>query len=287
MTKYLVTGATGQLGQLVLGALSDKGIPASDIAVLVRRQEAAADLDAKGYSVRIADYSDVEKLTAAFAGVERLLLISGSEVGQRLPQHTNVVDAAKAAGVKFIAYTSLLKATESKIGLAPEHVGTEAAIKASGLDYTLLRNSWYSENFLMALPQILETGQHYGSAQDAQFSPATRADLAEAAAVVLSAEGHEGKTYELAGDEAFTYTDFAATIAGLAGKEITYVDIPEAAFSEALVAAGLPEPLAGLLANTDVVSQEGWLFDDTKALSGLIGRPTTTIKEVISSALQG
>ncbi|OIQ45344.1 MAG: NAD(P)-dependent oxidoreductase [Roseobacter sp. MedPE-SW] len=285
MTKYLVTGATGQLGQLVLSALSEKNIPTSDIAVLVRREVAAAELKSKGYDVRMGDYSDTDKLVSAFAGIERLLLISGSEVGQRLPQHLNVVTSAKAAGVKFIAYTSLLKARSSKIGLAPEHVGTEEAIAASGLDYTFLRNGWYAENYLMALPQILELGQHFGAAGDAKFAPATRADLADAAAVVLSSEGHEGKTYELAGDDSFTYADYVGTIAELSGKEITYVDMPEAAFKDALTGAGLPEPLAALLSNADAVSKDGWLFDDSKTLSGLIGHPTTPIKDVLKAAM--
>jgi len=285
MTKYLVTGATGQLGQLVLNALSEKKILNSDIAVLVRRADAAAELKSKGYDVRMGDYSDADKLAAAFAGIERLLLISGSEVGERLPQHINVIAGAKEAGVKYIAYTSLLKATSSKIGLAPEHVGTEEAIAASGLDYTFLRNGWYAENYLMALPQILELGQHFGAAGDAKFAPATRADLAEAAAVVLTGEGHEGKTYELAGDYSFTYADYADTIAELSGKQIAYVDMPEAAFKDALTGAGLPEPLAALLSNADAVAAEGWLFDDSKTLSRLIGHPTTPIKEVLQAAM--
>jgi len=285
MTKYLVTGATGQLGQLVLNALSEKKILNSDIAVLVRRADAAAELKSKGYDVRMGDYSDADKLATAFAGIDRLLLISGSEVGERLPQHINVIAGAKEAGVKYIAYTSLLKATSSKIGLAPEHVGTEEAIAASGLDYTFLRNGWYAENYLMALPQILELGQHFGAAGDAKFAPATRADLAEAAAVVLTGEGHEGKTYELAGDYSFTYADYADTIAELSGKQIAYVDMPEAAFKDALTGAGLPEPLAALLSNADAVAAEGWLFDDSKTLSRLIGHPTTPIKEVLQAAM--
>lgn len=285
MTKYLITGATGQLGQVVLDALSARAVPAQDIAVLVRREDAAAEFQAKGYDVRLGDYSNATKLEAAFAGVDRLLLISSSEVGQRVPQHLNVIEAAKAAGVSFIAYTSLLKADASKIGLAPEHVATEAALVASGLDHCLLRNSWYTENYLMALPQILEMGQHFGAAGDAKFAPATRADLAQAAAEVLTGAGHEGKIYELAGDEAFTYTEFASLIADLSGKDIAYVDMPEAAYQKALEGAGLPAPMASLLANADAVSKEGWLFDDSNVLSSLIGRPTTNLKSVLKEAL--
>ena len=162
---------------------------------------------------------------------------------------------------------------------------TEAAIKASGLDYTFLRNGWYTENYLMALPQILEMGQHFGAAGEAQFAPATRADLAEAAAIVLAKPEHAGQTYELAGDEAFTYTDYVKTISELSGKEIAYVDMPEAAFAEALKGAGLPEPMAALLANADAVAKDGWLTDDSKTLSRLIGHPTATLKDTLSSAI--
>lgn len=282
---YLVTGATGALGQLVLDHLASQGIAPADIAVLLRREEAAPAFKAKGYDVRLGDYNDAEKLETAFEGIKRLLLISGSDVGQRVPQHSNVINAAKAAGVGYIAYTSLLKAAQSQIGLAPEHVATEAAIKASGLDYTFLRNGWYTENYLMALPQILEMGQHFGAAGEAQFAPATRADLAEAAAIVLAKPEHAGQTYELAGDEAFTYTDYVKTISELSGKEIAYVDMPEAAFAEALKGAGLPEPMAALLANADAVAKDGWLTDDSKTLSRLIGHPTATLKDTLSSAI--
>ncbi len=286
MTKYLVTGASGQLGALVLTSLADKGVAAADIAVLVRREEAAAALKARGYDVRMGDYSDIDTLTTAFAGVDRLLLISGSEIGQRVQQHSNVITAAKAAGVSFIAYTSLLKATESQIGLAPEHAATEEALKASGLEYAFLRNGWYLENYLMALPQVLEMGQHFGAAGGAKFAPASRADLAEAAAVVLVGDGHNGKIYELAGDEAFSYSDYVAMISEISGKEIAYVDMPEAAFKEALLGAGLPEPFAALLSNVDAVSKDGWLLDDSKTLSGLIGRPTTSLKAVLEPAIK-
>ncbi|WP_093914939.1 SDR family oxidoreductase [Sulfitobacter marinus] len=285
MTKILITGATGQLGQLVLDALSAKAVPVETIAVLVRRQEAAAELQAKGYDVRLGDYSDADNLEAAFAGLDRLLFISSPEIGQRVPQHLNVIKAAKSAGVSFIAYTSLLKADTSKIGFAPEHIATEEALAASGLDYCLLRNAWYTENYLMALPQILEMGQHFGAAGDAKFAPATRADLAQAAAEVLVSAGHEGKIYELAGDDAFTYPEYASTIGELAGKDIAYVDMPEAAYQQALESAGVPGLMASLLANADVAAKEGSLFDDRKGLSKLIGRPTTSLETVLKEAL--
>lgn len=243
-------------------------------------------MKARNYDVRMGDYSDIDTLTTAFAGVDRLLLISGSEIGQRVQQHSNVITAAKAAGVSFIAYTSLLKATESQIGLAPEHAATEEALKASGLEYAFLRNGWYLENYLMALPQVLEMDRHFGAAGGAKFAPASRADLAEAAAVVLVGDGHNGKIYELAGDEAFSYSDYVAMISEISGKETTYVDMPEAAFKEALLGAGLPEPFAALLSNVDAVSKDGWLLDDSKTLSGLIGRPTTSLKAVLEPAIK-
>ncbi|RPE72005.1 NAD(P)H dehydrogenase (quinone) [Pacificibacter maritimus] len=284
MTKYLVTGASGQLGALTIDALR-KFVPAENITGLVRRDDAATALSATGIDARVASYDDPAALTKAFAGIDRVLLISGSEVGQRVPQHLNVIAAAKEAGVNFMAYTSILKAADSQIGLAPEHKATEEALAASGLDFTLLRNGWYTENYLMALPQILEMGQHFGAAGDAKFAPATRADFAEAAAIVLSGAEHEGKTYELAGDEVFTYAEYAQTISDLSGKDVAYVDMPEAAYAEALKGAGLPAPMADLLANADAVSKDGWLFDDSKTLSSLLGRPTVSLRDTLRAAL--
>jgi NAD(P)H dehydrogenase (quinone) len=284
MTKYLVTGATGQLGRLVVDALEAK-VAKGDIAVLVRSEEAKAEFDARGLDARIGDYTDKAALEAAFEGVERLLLISSSEVGQRSVQHANVIDAAKAAGVSYVAYTSLLRATDSAMGLAAEHKETEAALSASGLDYTLLRNGWYSENYLMAVPQVLEMGQHFGSAGAGRISSATRQDYAEAAAAVLAGTGHEGKTYELGGDSSYTLTDFAAAVAEASGKEIAYVDLPEAAFKDALVGAGLPEPFAALLADSDARVAEGWLETSSSDLSDLIGRPTTSMAQSVADAV--
>jgi NAD(P)H dehydrogenase (quinone) len=200
-------------------------------------------------------------------------------------QHANVIDAAKAAGVSYVAYTSLLRATDSAMGLAAEHKETEAALSASGLDYTLLRNGWYSENYLMAVPQVLEMGQHFGSAGAGRISSATRQDYAEAAAAVLAGTGHEGKTYELGGDSSYTLTDFAAAVAEASGKEIAYVDLPEAAFKDALVGAGLPEPFAALLADSDARVAEGWLETSSSDLSDLIGRPTTSMAQSVADAV--
>ncbi|NVK46597.1 MAG: SDR family oxidoreductase [Rhodobacteraceae bacterium] len=283
MTTYLVTGASGQLGHLVVDHLATL-VAKDDILALVRSDKAAEAYAAKGIATRRGDYTDKAGLEAAFAGVDRLLLISSSEVGQRAPQHGNVIKAAKAAGVTFIAYTSILHADTGNMALAEEHIATEAMLKDSSIPHTLLRNGWYSENITMTLGQDLEIGQHFGAAQDGKLSTATRKDYAEAAAIVL-AGGHDGEVLELAGDEAYTLSDYAATVTELSGKEVKYTDMPETAFSEALIGAGLPGPFAAILADSDAKAAKGALFDDSHTLSKLIGHPTEPIAETVKAAL--
>lgn len=283
MTKYLVTGASGHLGRLVVDHLSTL-VDKSDIIAMVRSDDAAARYAGIGIATRRADYDDPQSLKAAFDGVDRLLLISSSEVGKREQQHANVIDAAVAAGVGFVAYTSLLGAAESPLLLAKEHAATEQKLAASGLAYTLLRNGWYTENLSLALPQSLDSGQYYGAARDGRLSAATRRDFAEAAAAVL-AGGHDGETLELAGDNAFTLNEFAETVSNLTGKPVAYVDLPRDAYKDGLVSAGVPEPFAEVLADSDAGVAEGHLFDDSKALSNLIGRPTTPLADVIRTNL--
>lgn len=277
-----VTGATGQLGQIVIAKLKEK-IPAGDIVALVRSPDKATHL---GVATRLADYAQPETLEPALSGVDRLLLISSSEIGQRSAQHSNVIAAAKKAGVKRIVYTSLLHADTSPLSLAPEHRETEAMIKASGLPYTLLRNGWYTENHTASVPGAVAGGAFIGSARDGQISAAPRIDFAEAAVVALITEGHEGKTHELAGDEAVTLTDLAAEISKQTGKQIPYKDMPEADYAAALRSFGLPEVLAIGLAAWDVDAANGALFDDGRALSKLIGRPTTPLSTVVADALK-
>ena len=284
MSKHLVTGASGQLGRLTLKALEAR-LPKSETAVLVRKEEDRARLAADGYDARLGDYTDPAALEKAFAGIDRLLLISGSEVGQRRAQHANVIAAAKAAGVGFIAYTSILKADSSPLALAAEHKATEEALAASGLAHAFLRNGWYTENFTAALAQDLELGQHFGAAGSGKFAAAPRADYAEAAAAVLAGAGHEGKTYELGGDTAFTLTEFAGAVSELSGKPVVYVDMPEQVFADALKGAGLPGPFAEILANSDAKAAEGWLDTPSTDLATLIGRPTTPLAEVLKAAL--
>lgn len=276
-----ITGATGQLGQYVIESLM-KTVPASQIVAIVRNPAKAQALTAQGITVRQADYGDEAALTSALQGVEKLLLISSSEVGQRAPQHRNVINAAKTAGVKFIAYTSLLHADKSPLGLADEHIETEKMLADSGIVYTLLRNGWYTENYHASAPAALEHGVFIGAAGDGKIASATRADYAAAAARVISEAGHEGKVYELAGDSAWALTQLAAELTKQSGKSVTYQNLSEADFAAALKSVGLPDGLADMLADSDVGASKGGLFDNSKTLSKLIGRPTTTLAESVS-----
>jgi len=281
----VITGATGQLGRLVIQSLLKK-MPASEIVAAVRNMEKAKDLAALGVQVRLADYNQPESWDAALQGVDKVLLISSSEIGQRAKQHQAVIDAAKRAGVKLLAYTSVLHADTSVLGLASEHKETEAAIRASGVPFVLLRNGWYTENYAMGIPTALAMGAVYGCAGDGRISSAARADYAEAAAVVLTSDNQAGKTYELAGDSAYTLSEFAAEISRQAGRAIGYVNLPEAEYKKALLGAGLPEFLAELLANSDTGVSKGALFNDEHQLSKLIGRPTTPLATAVGAAIQ-
>lgn len=281
---YMVTGANGQLGQLVIAALRARVAPGQIIG-LVRRPEDAAALEAQGLGARLGDYDDADSLTAAFAGVDRLLLISGSAVGQRARQHGNVVAAAKAAGVGFIAYTSILNAQVSAMALAAEHKATETMIAESGIAHSFLRNGWYSENLLASLDTDLSLGKHFGAAGAGRFSTAPRHDYAEAAAVVLAGSGHAGKTYELAGDASVTLADFAALLSQASGKPVAYVDMPEVDYAAALIGAGLPEGFAKILADSDAQAAKGALYNASHTLSALIGHPTEPMAETIARAL--
>jgi NAD(P)H dehydrogenase (quinone) len=281
----LVTGASGHLGRLVVEALLDRGTPAADIVATARNTDAIADLAERGVEVRRADYDDPASLDAAFAGVDRLLFVSGSEVGARIAQHTNVVEAAKRAGVGFVAYTSITRADSSDLALAAEHRATEELLAASGLSHALLRNSWYLENYTGQLSTVLEHGALLGAARDGRVSAATRADYAAAAAAVLAGGDHDGAVYELGGDHAFTLADFAAAVARVSGREVVYRDLSVEDYTAALVAAGLPEGYAAVLADSDRGIAEGALFTDSGDLSRLAGRPTTDLEDAVRAAL--
>ena len=279
----VITGATGNLGQHVIASLLTS-VPAANLIAAVRTPAKAADLAALGVQVRQADYNDGASLDAAFKGATKILLISSSEVGQRAQQHQNVIDAAKRAGVSLLAYTSVLRADTSPLGLAAEHVVTEAAIRAAGLPYSFLRNGWYLENHTEHLAPVLEHGVVLGAAQDGRFSSAARADYAAAAAAVLTAAQPQA-IYELAGDHGFTLTEYAAEVARQSGKAIVYKDLPQADFKAALVSVGVPEGFADLLADSDAGAAMGGLEDNGRQLSALIGRPTTTLFDAVKAAL--
>ncbi|MFW0756391.1 SDR family oxidoreductase [Pseudomonas sp. H11T01] len=279
-----VTGANGQLGRLVIDALLKRVNPENVIA-LVRDPSKAQDLKAKGLDIRKADYGLPETLKSALVGVDQLLLISSSEVGQRAPQHRAVIDCAKAAGVQLLAYTSVLHGEKSRLGLAAEHLDTEQALSESGLNYVLLRNGWYNENYTAGVKPAVEHGAILGSAGEGRISSAARSDYAEAAAVVLTTEGHAGKVYELAGDDSYSLAELAADVSLQSGKTVAYTDLPEEQYKAALVGMGLPEGLASLLADSDAAAAKGALFDDSHELSRLIGRNTTPISKSVTEVL--
>lgn len=279
----VITGATGKLGQHVIASLLTS-VPADHIIAAVRNPAKAVNLTALGVQVRQADYNDGASLDAAFKGATKILLISSSEVGQRAQQHQNVIDAARRAGVALLAYTSVLRADTSPLGLAAEHVITEAAIRASGLPYTFLRNGWYLENHTEHLAPVLEHGVVLGAAQNGRFSSAARADYAAAAAAVLTADKPQA-IYELAGDHGFTLAEYAAEVARQSGKVIVYKDLPQADFKAALVGVGVPEGFADLLADSDAGAAKGALEDNGKQLSTLIGRPTTRLLDAVKAVL--
>lgn len=281
-----ITGATGQLGRLVIESLLRK-MSASNIIAAVRNAEKARDLAAKGVQVRIADYNQPSAWNAALADADKVLLISASEIGQRARQHRAVIEGAKRAGVKLLAYTSILHADTSVLGLAAEHRETEAAIRASGVPHVLLRNGWYTENYMAGVPAALSMNAVYGCAGEGRIAAAARADLAEAAAAVLTGDGQAGRTYELAGDAAFTLADLAAELSRQAGRDIRYVNLQEAEYRQMLMKAGFPEALAGLLADAEAGISRGALYDDSRQLSRLIGRPTTPLAASVAAALGG
>lgn len=280
MEKIVITGATGHLGRLVVEQLLQR-VSANEIAVAVRNVEKAADFRERGIEVRHADYDKPETLRTAFAGATRVLLISANEVGKRLEQHRNVIDAIKAASPRLLVYTSILNADRSGIGLAKEHLATEELIRASGVPFTILRNGWYLENYSENLGPALQYGAIAGSAGTGRVAAASRADFAAAAVAALTGEGHEGKTYELAGDARFTMSDLAAEVSRQTGKPIVYNDMPANQYRDMLVGVGLPPPVAEMLADADEGLSRGELDRETSDFSRLIGRATTPLSEAI------
>ena len=283
--SIVVTGATGQLGRLVVEALLDRGVPAGEVVATGRRTEVLDDLAGRGVVVRRADFADPASLRAAFAGAEKVLLVSGSEVGRRVEQHGNVIAAARDAGVQLIAYTSITRADTSTLLLAAEHRATEQLLSEAGLTTVLLRNSWYLENYTAQLPVYLQHGIA-GAAGTGRVSAATRADYAQAAAAVLATDGHAGAVYELGG-EPFSMEELARTVSGATGRTIHYTDLPVEQFQQVLVGAGLPEPLATTYADADRGIADGELLVEGSDLEELIGRAPTPLADAVDAAAAG
>ena len=279
-----ITGANGNLGRLAVQGLRDR-IPADQIVALVRNPEKALDLLVMGVQVREADYDRPETLVKALEGVEKVLLVSAVVPGKRLGQHKAVIDAAKQVGVRLIAYTSMLRAETSALALAKEHRETEQYLKNSGLEFVLLRNGWYLENDTEALSTALAQGAIIGSSGEGRYSSASRADYAAAAIAVLTQPGHEGKTYELAGDRSFAMHEFAAEVSTQAGQAVVYKNLSAADFAAALRNVGLPEMIVDVVVDASAKAAQGELESASRDLSQLIGRPTTSVAEAIRGAL--
>lgn len=282
MTTYAVTGATGQLGSLAIDALLTRGVAPSNVVAIVRDAGKATGLRDRGIDVRVADYADGAAVRAALEGVDRLLLVSGSEVGSRVPQHTTVIEAARDAGVALIAYTSILRAPTSGLALAREHQETEKVLAGSGIDHILLRNGWYSENYTAALAPTLAGGVLYGAAGDGRVAPAPRADYATAAAAAI-VDGTP-RVYELAGAERLSYADIAAVISEVAGQPVRYQDLPQADYAGALAQNGVPTPMNEVLADSDAGVARGELDGESTDLTGLVG-DLTPFRDVVRAAL--
>lgn len=281
---YVVTGATGQLGKLVVEGLL-AAVPADEIAVVVRSADKAAAWAAQGVRVHEADYGRPETLAGVFAAGDRVLLISGNQFGSRVAQHRAVIDAAKAAGAGLLAYTSVLGGPAATFRIAEEHIATEAVLRESGLPFALLRNGWYTENYTATAAGSLERGEVFGSGGDGRVATAPRQDYADAAVAVLTGEEHEGGVYELSGDADWSMGEYASELSAASGRPVVYREVEPAEQVERLVAAGLPEALAEVFVDTDAAIARGELGLRTGDLARLIGRPTVPLAETVRAAL--
>jgi len=283
--SLIVTGATGQFGRLTVESLLQRGVPARQIVATGRRLDRLKDLADRGVTVRAADYADPASLRAAFEGATRLLLVSGSDPGVRVAQHRNVIEAARRNSVGLLAYTSIVNAPASTMRMAGDHQASEALLAQSGVPFVLLRNSWYIENYTARLAAVLEQGAIFGSAGEGRVSAAARADYAQAAAAVLTSDGHQGRAYELGGDTAFTLAELAAEITAQSGTQVRYTDLPEKDYARALAETGVPRPYAETLADADQGLRRGELRTDSRDLRRLLGRPTTPLADAIAAVL--
>ncbi|WP_329031485.1 SDR family oxidoreductase [Streptomyces sp. NBC_01725] len=284
--SIVVTGATGHLGRLAIESLLTSGVPAGEIAAVARDGAKAAPLAALGVEVRIGDYDRPETLTDVFRSGDRVLFVSGSEAGRRVPQHTAVVAAARAAGVAQLAYTGVLGGPDADFELAAEHKVTERLILDSGLPYTFLRNGWYTENYTENLGPVLEHGAVVAAAGDGRVASASRADYAAAAAAVVTGEGHLNKAYELCGDTAWSFAEYAVELSRRTGRTIVYNNVPGETMLGILTGAGVPEPMAAVLVDVDRAIERGLLVGTTGDLARLAGRPTTPLAESVAEALK-
>ncbi|MFD3548180.1 NmrA family NAD(P)-binding protein [Streptomyces sp. NPDC058655] len=282
--SIVVTGATGALGRLVVEELLTR-VPAAEVAVVVRDRTKAAALAERGVDVRVADYDDPGALAAAFRAGDRVLLISGNEIGRRTAQHTAVLKAALAAGAAQLAYTGVLGGPEADFELAAEHTATEQAVLDSGIPYTFLRNGWYHENYTDQIPSALERGAVLASAGGGRVASAARADYAAAAAVVLTGEGHLNRVYELSGDTAWNLAEYTAELSAQSGREVTYTEVTPEEQLAALTGAGVPEGFAAIIVDVDAAIARGRLAGTSGDLARLIGRPTVPLAEAIRAAL--
>ena len=283
--SIVITGATGQLGRHVVESLLQRNVPATEIVATGRSIEKLADFQARGVQVKPMDYSDPASVAKALKGARKVLLISGSEVGQRVDQHRTVIEAAQAEGVELVAYTSIANADTTGMKLAAEHQATEALLKESGVPFAILRNGWYLENYTDQLPGALAQGALAGSAGEGKVSAASRADYAEAAAAVLVADNQAGKIYELGGDHAFTLAELAEEISAAANKPVTYQDLPAEDYAGLLAGFGIPQAFADILADSDLGIARGDLLVTGSDLRTLIGRPTTPMPAAVRSAV--
>lgn len=284
--SIVVTGATGHLGRLVIEALLDRNVPADEIVAAGRDLTRIRDLADRGVRLAGIDYADAGSLSTAFTGADRVLLVSSSAVGERVEHHRNAIDAARDAGVELIGYTSIANADHTAMQLATEHQATEKLLEESGVPYAVLRNGWYLENYTDQLPVYLQHGAVLGSAGDGRVSAATRADLAEAAAVVLTSADQGGQVYELGGDEAFTLTELAEVITEATNRPVSYRDLPAEQYAQALVDVGVPSAFATVLADSDLGIARGNLLMTSGDLSRLLGRPTTTLSAAVQAAVR-
>jgi NAD(P)H dehydrogenase (quinone) len=283
--SIVVTGATGHLGRLIVDGLLRDGVAPAEIVAAGRNTAKLTELGNQGVRVVQMDYSDPESMAVAFAGASTLMLVSSSEVGQRATQHAAAIDAARLAGIGHLVYTSAPKADTTTLVLAPEHKITEELIRASGIPFTILRNGWYTENYVGTAAQAKETGVVAASVGDGLVSSASRVDYADAAVAVLTGVGHENKVYELSGDIAWSHTELAAVLADILGRDVVYTSLSDEDHLAALQAAGLDAGTAGFVVALDADTRNGLLGETSGELTALIGRPTTPLREGLVAAL--